>query len=459
MSDNLGITKDNMYLSVSDSCLNLSNKYKRGKLTAYQLICQALLRRHEVMPSQQLLSQFYLVLHTGLVSADQDIVNVLIRDCGPKLFTLSLPGCLLLALDFIKAAGSIISAVDYKEPPRAEAVTVLGSLLCYPYYMPEFPALEPETMNVVNIPSVQLKDLILDLLLKAGKREPAGLARCVAVSSVAIFLYCELTHSTLHSKMKEGINVLLGALMCVNKKVAKVATDMLLLLCDHVDRLQDYHPQMPKKITEAIASTISALIATHGAANSDEEKRLIVSMMFAMVEWCLKMPIQLLMETTDTDKSCIYKVFRVLHSAVTGHSSSSLTRVSKSLSDFLLDTDFTNIFETQSGFVGAASLPSSFQRPFSADATLSEPVGDPGRMSSPLQQDHGRKSETDIVKLAARALMTHLVNHMSHFPMGSGAARLHTTVQEHHDLPEYIEDDLRPEIFNAPNVQFFVLNH
>lgn len=53
-------------------------------------------------------------------------------------------------------------------------------------------------------------------------------------------------------------------------------------------------------------------------------------------------------------------------------------------------------------------------------------------------------------------LMTHLVNHMSHFPMGSGAARLHTTVQEHHDLPEYIEDDLRPEIFNAPNVQVSV---
>lgn len=38
---------------------------------AYQLICQSLLRRHEVMPSQQLLSQFYLVLHAGLVSSDQ----------------------------------------------------------------------------------------------------------------------------------------------------------------------------------------------------------------------------------------------------------------------------------------------------------------------------------------------------------------------------------------------------
>ncbi|XP_059157319.1 ral GTPase-activating protein subunit alpha-1-like isoform X3 [Physella acuta] len=462
MSDNLGVTQDNMssppppelipplhfFSSWLFECLNLNNKYKKGKLMAYQLICQSLLRRHEVMPSQQLLSQFYLVLHAGLVSSDQDIVNVLVRDCGPKFFSLSLPGSLLLTLDFIKAAGSIISAVDYKEPPRSEAVTVLGSLLCYPHHLQEIPALEPETMSTVSILSADLKDLVLDYLLKAGKREPAGLARCVAVSGIAIFLYGELTHGTMHPKMKEAINVLLGALMCANKKVAKVATDMLLLLCDHVDKLLDYHPHMPKKITEAIASTVSSLIPSHGAnINSDEEKRLIVSMMFCMVEWCLKMPVALLMETTESDKSCIYKVFRVLHSAVTGHSSSSLTRVSKSLSDFLSDSDFINIWEPQSG---------SAHRPFSAETSLSDPLTETGRSQ---QAELVRKPETDIIKLAARALMTHLVNHMSHFPMGSGAARLHTTVQEHHDLPEYVEEDLKPDIFTAPNVQFFVLNH
>ena len=48
-------------------------------------------------------------------------------------------------------------------------------------------------------------------------------------------------------------------------------------------------------------------------------------------------------------------------------------------------------------------------------------------------------------------LMTHLVNHLGHFPMGLGAARLHTTVQEHHDLPE--ADDLKSDIFEAPNLQ------
>ena len=37
--------------------------------------------------------------------------------------------------------------------------------------------------------------------------------RCIAVSSIGIFLYGELMHNSQHPKMKEAINVLLGALM------------------------------------------------------------------------------------------------------------------------------------------------------------------------------------------------------------------------------------------------------
>ncbi|KAK7504780.1 hypothetical protein BaRGS_00003808 [Batillaria attramentaria] len=424
-------------------CLQLGNKFKRGKLLAYQLICQMMLRPHEVAPSRALLARFYNVLHTGLTSNDQDVPNVLVSNCGPRFFSVPLPGSLLLILDFITAAGTIINAVDYKEPPRAEAVSILGALLSLPNHYRELPVLQPGCLTTAQIQSDELKDRIIDLLLKAGKREPAGLARCVAVSSIGIFLYGELTHGSQHPKIKEAINVLLGALMCVNKKVAKVASDMLMLLCDHIDHLLDYHPHMPKKIAEAIATTISSLIQSHESSKSDEEKRLIVLMMFCMVEWCLRMPVPLLMETSDSERSCLHKVFRVLHSAVTGHSSSSLSRVSKSLADFMQDTDFNNIWESQ--------VPD--RRP--ANGVAIDQV--PEIPKSPLSSVP--KTETDIVKLAARTLMTHLVNHLGHFPMGLGAARLHTTVQEHNDLPDITEDDLKPDIFSAPNVQLFILNH
>lgn len=39
--------------------------------------------------------------------------------------------------------------------------------------------------------------------------------------------------------------------------------------------------------------------------------------------------------------------------------------------------------------------------------------------------------------------------------MGLGASRLNTVIQEHHDLVDYTEDDLKPDIFSAPNIQVF----
>ena len=51
-----------------------------------------------------------------------------------------------------------------------------------------------------------------------------------------------------------------------------------------------------------------------------------------------------------------------------------------------------------------------------------------------------------------------MVNHIGHFPMGIGAARLSSTVVEHDDLPTFTGDELSAEIFHSPSVQFFVLN-
>ena len=49
--------------------------------------------------------------------------------------------------------------------------------------------------------------------------------------------------------------------------------------------------------------------------------------------------------------------------------------------------------------------------------------------------------------------MNHLVNYLCHFPMGIGATRLSTAVAENSDQVEYGLDDLRSDIFAAPNVQ------
>ena len=50
-----------------------------------------------------------------MLTVFQDVPNVLVGNCGPRFFSMPLPGSILLILDFINAAGTIISAVDYKE--------------------------------------------------------------------------------------------------------------------------------------------------------------------------------------------------------------------------------------------------------------------------------------------------------------------------------------------------------
>ena len=52
-------------------CLTLPDEFKRGKLLAYQLLCQTVVRRHDVPLPQELLSQFYMCLHAGIGSNDQ----------------------------------------------------------------------------------------------------------------------------------------------------------------------------------------------------------------------------------------------------------------------------------------------------------------------------------------------------------------------------------------------------
>lgn len=53
----------------------------------------------------------------------------------------------------------------------------------------------------------------------------------------------------------------------------------------------------------------------------------------------------------------------------------------------------------------------------------------------------------------------HLVNHLGHFPMGIGAARLSSLVVELDDVPGIESDELSSAIFQAPNIQLLMLSN
>lgn len=58
---------------------------------------------------------------------------------------------------------------------------------------------------------------MVSILLRAGRREPSGKARCVALSGLGMFVYKELTNHSFHPKIVEAVNVLLLALKVLNK--------------------------------------------------------------------------------------------------------------------------------------------------------------------------------------------------------------------------------------------------
>jgi len=74
------------------------------------------------------------------------------------------------------------------------------------------------------------QDHILSILLKCGKREPAGLARCIALSSLGIYVYQELTHETFHPKIKEAVTVLLSALRVSTQNFVKYVENVFVYI-------------------------------------------------------------------------------------------------------------------------------------------------------------------------------------------------------------------------------------
>ena len=84
------------------------------------------------------------------------------------------------------------------------------------------------------------------------------------------------------SRNRENTNFCLSfsqiALRFNNKAVAQIASDMVLLLADHVERLLEFYPEVPKKIVEVLARTLTSLIPSTTVDLENDEKRLLLAL-------------------------------------------------------------------------------------------------------------------------------------------------------------------------------------
>uniref|UniRef100_A0A672FSX9 Ral GTPase activating protein, alpha subunit 1 (catalytic) n=1 Tax=Salarias fasciatus TaxID=181472 RepID=A0A672FSX9_SALFA len=428
----------------------LTERYKQGKLHAYKLICRIMKRRQDVSPNSDFLTHFYNIMHQGLLHQDQDIVNTIIKHCSPRFFSIGLPGATMLILDFIIAA-SRVTACSSLNAPRVEAQILLGSLVCFPNLYGELPALHPTTADVVLSKFPDVKHIIKTILTSARDEPSACFARCVALCSLGIWLCEELARGTQHPQIKDALNVICVTLKYPNKNVALVASDILHLLISYVDHLQKFPPDTPKKIVEILIATITHLLPTTESSPHELDKRLVVSLLLCLLDWVMALPPNTLLQPVQTRSpperdqptktllSCIYKV---LHGCVYGAQSfASPKYYPLQLSD-LLGPDYDPFLPLES-----LREPEPLHSPDSERSSKLQPVTE---VRSRIQQG--------LVSIAARTVITHLVNHLGHYPMSGGPATLSSQVCENQDNPFCESADLGPELFHSPNLQFLVLN-
>uniref|UniRef100_A0A8C7MFF4 Ral GTPase activating protein catalytic subunit alpha 1 n=1 Tax=Oncorhynchus kisutch TaxID=8019 RepID=A0A8C7MFF4_ONCKI len=427
----------------------LTERYKQGKLHAYKLICKIMKRRQDVSPNSDFLTHFYNIMHCGLMHVDQDIVNTIIKHCSPRFFSIGLPGATMLILDFIIAA-SRVTACSSLNAPRVEAQILLGSLVCFPNLYEELPALHPTTADVVMTKFRDVKEHIIKHILSSAIDEPSAPARCVALCSLGIWLCEELVHGTQHPQIKEALNVICVTLKFPNKTVALVASDILHLLINYVDDLQKFPLDTPKKIVEILIATITHLLPTTESSPHELDKRLVVSLLLCLLDWVMALPPKTLLQPVQTlspdeekpDKSVLSCIYKVLHGCVYGAQNFNSPRYFPiNLSD-LTSPDYDPFLLLES-----LKEPEPLHSPDSERSSKLQPVTE---VRSRIQ--HG------LISIAARTVITHLVNHLGHYPMSGGPATLTSQVCENMDNPYSDSPDLAPELFDGPNLQFFVLN-
>ncbi|XP_072745344.1 probable Rho GTPase-activating protein CG5521 isoform X7 [Anoplolepis gracilipes] len=417
--------------------IQLPEKYESGKLAAYRLICLLTVQPLDISLPKQHLTLFYRAVHSGIASNDDKVLHVLVKYTGPRLFSLNLPGSSLLILDYIHAANVILNSQDI-EAPRTEAVSIIGSLLSLPAATVKLPMLQPNGPDIVTMTCPEVKEHIVTILLRSCRREPTGIARCLALSSIAMFAYKELSYKTQHPRVPEAVTVLLLALrqmqgterrragfcfplmdQASHVTVTQVACDSLLLLCDKADVLLELYPNVPSKIIQILSDTLGRM--------TTRERRgpLTISMLFCLGEWAMHLGPTVLLQVFQ-GKPLLMTLFTVLNNIVQNKIGKEFMKTTKNNPE---DDD-----------------------DFDPNITLDNLVNVPSSKSP-------HKGNIQSVQLAAKMVMMHLINHLGHFPMGIGAARLSSLVVELDDVPGIDGDELSSAIFQAPNIQLLMLSN
>lgn len=459
--------------------LSLPQKYSEGKLCAMRLLCTII--RHRPPISTDELPLFYNAIHQALVGEDRKMSYIAVRYLGgPRFLSLLLPGHSLLLLDMVHACTIILNTFENSSnvsnsendvdgnmnqcTPRAYAAGLLCSLLCCPKTSLPNPVLKPTPLNVETLDCLDLQEHIFRVVLRCARREPSSKARCIAIAALGQWVLQCFTqnaplhqqkplstnirhatdptspvHTTLSPRIKEAIGVILQALHFKHSTIARIAAESIKLFAGCGKQLAKLD-QLPHLI---INSVCTALQVQNVSNPKDVDKVVLTSLLLCLGEICMNIPLALLTElhvSRDTGETytLIGNVLHILNKIITGNTSS------KGLSVFTADKDF--------------------EMHISLDDVHTQRSSEASYQTTETTQNC-----LTAMRLCAKTVAMHLVTNIGHFPMGIGATRLSSTVDEQDDMlsgnanasNDQVLNSLdlaASQIVNGMNMQMFLLN-
>ncbi|XP_021202849.2 probable Rho GTPase-activating protein CG5521 isoform X1 [Bombyx mori] len=389
--------------------------HRAGKLLALRLLCESTQAQGPGAPSscnnQLHLAHLHLyqrALHHGLTGEDRSVVDVLVEHAAPRYLSLALDGYSLLLLDFVHASTVVLNSSDMGPScPRTAAVTFLGSLLSLPDGLMNAPMLQPYPHQYNTVSCPDLKEHVLNIVVRVCRREGAGAARCAGACALTAHVTQMLATRTACPRLPSYVTCLLQMLMMKNKNIAKVVSDCILVLADYTDRIVEMYPGLAGKIIRWICACLAQLSTS---CHRDTVKPLAGSLLLCLAEFAVRCGPQYLMEEKDGEQTLLLLIFKVLYAVMKGANGSDIEGLS-----LPVDDDFDPNIQLDN--LGPKTIPAS----------------------------------TIDVKLWAQTICTQLVLYLGHWPLWSGC-QLSCRVSEQHDSP-LLGEELGPAVLTAPNIQ------
>lgn len=439
-----------MFLPWCYGALALDSQFQLGKVYAMQLIC--MIARNTSLSGDQL-PMFYQALHSSLTGENRQMAATALKYLGgPRFLSLLMPGHSLLFLDLIHACTMVLTSMDVKGP-RAEAAGLLGSLLCYPKTSLPGPILQPSEPLVEVMECPDLQEHILNIVLRCARREISARARSIAITSLGQWILQNLTNPNYaenasgerkksqpssmtipNMRIAEAFQVILQALQFKHRVISRVACETLRLCAEMGNELS--------RIEKLPALTIEALCYSLEIQNipnpKDCDKNVLTSMLLTLGELCMAFRMNILMESTSDDKCPLLSmIFKVLHRIGTGKYTDMRGK------SCIIDEDFE------------------------MNITVDD-IKEHSHSEANYQTHETIQQCQAAIQLCAKTVAMHLVTNISHFPLGIGASRLSSMVDEHDDsfsqqnaresIREASVEMYASQVLTAPNLQLLMLS-